>query len=68
VSNELLWETSSEYPFAPGTLGHVAIKVLRVGTGGETVSFSDGNSFVFGSSNEVCDSARVPCLNAPIPN
>jgi hypothetical protein len=59
-------DTSSKYPFAPVTLGHIAIKLLRVGGGGETVSLSDGNPFVFGSSNELCDSARVSCLTAPI--
>jgi hypothetical protein len=44
------------------------MKLLRVGGGGETVSLSDGNSFVFESSNELCDSARVSCLTAPISN
>jgi hypothetical protein len=68
VSNELLVDASSKYPFAPRTLGHIAIKLLRVGGGGETVSVLDGNSFVFRSSNEVCDSVRVSCLNAPISN
>jgi hypothetical protein len=53
VLNELLVDTSSKYPFAPVTPGHVAIKLLRVGGGGETVSISNGNSFVFGTSNKV---------------
>jgi hypothetical protein len=61
-------DTSSKYPFAPVTLGHIAIKPLRVGGGGETVSLAEGNPFVIGSSDEVCDSVRVSCLTAPISN
>jgi len=52
-------DTSSKYPFARDTPSHVAMKLLRVGGGGKNVSISDGNSFVVGRANEVCDPAWV---------
>jgi len=49
LSNALLVETSSRYPFAPLTGFQVAMKLLLVGRGGETGSLSAERVPVLGS-------------------
>jgi hypothetical protein len=49
LSNALLVDTSSRYPFAPLTGFQLAINVLRVGGDGETGSLSGKGPLVIGS-------------------